>query len=236
MTGGILKERARALGLYGLVNRWDDIKAAEWLEPLLEHEEHARRDRSFERRRAAARLPGFKPISDFDWQWSRSIDRPAVETLIRTEFIHHAGNAVLVGGQGVGKTMIAANIGYHALQNGYTVRFEKAADLLETLAEIPVRRDLHHRIALLARPRLLILDEIGYVTLDSRHADILYAIVSRRYQRRSTLVTTTLGFAQWHHVFPSASGIAGTVDRLMHNATLISIDSDSWRAANHGVI
>ena len=125
--------------------------------------------------------------------------------------------------------MIAANAAHQALLHGHTVRFEKAPELLDGLAAIVDRGELRRRLTVLARPRLLVLDEIGYVKLQGRHADILHAIVSRRYQRRSTMVTTSLGFAQWDRVFPSTSGIAGTVDRLMHDAALISIDGDSWR-------
>ncbi len=113
--------------------------------------------------------------------------------------------------------------------DGHTVRFEKAPELLDKLVEISSRSELRRRLGILARPRLLVLDEIGYVTLKSTTADLLYALVSRCYQRRSTLVTTTLVFAQWDRVFPSAAGIAGTVDRLMHAAALITIDGDSWR-------
>ena len=224
-----LRDRARALGLHGLIDRRDDVANADWLEELIVSEEQVRRTRSYERRRAEARLPAFKPLADFDWTWPRAISRANVEALMSLAFIERADNAVLVGGQGTGKTMIAANAAHQALLNGHTVRFEKATELLETLAETASRSELRRRLGILARPRLLVLDEIGYVTLESRHADILYAIVSRRYRHRSTLVTTSLGFAQWDRVFPSASGIAGTVDRLVHNATLVTIDSDSWR-------
>ncbi len=224
-----LRERARALGLHGLVGRWEDVANADWLEELIADEEQARSARSFERRRAGARLPAFKPMADFDWTWPRDISRAGVDALMRLAFIERADNAVLVGGQGTGKTMIAANVAHQALLHGHTVRFEKAPELLETLAETPSRSELRRRLTMLARPRLLVLDEIGHVTLEGRHADILFAIVSRRYQRRSTLITTSLGFAQWDRIFPGASGIAGTVDRLIHNAALITIDSDSWR-------
>ena len=224
-----LKERARALRLHGLIERWDDVAQASWLGDLISGEEQARSFRSFERRRKGARLPPFKPLADFDWTWPRSISRTCVEALMRLDFIEEANNAVIVGGQGTGKTMIAANVVHQALVKGSTVRFEKAPDLLENLAAISVHNELLKRLTMLARPRLLVLDEIGYVTLKNRHADLLYAIISRRYQRRSTVVTTSLGFAQWDRVFPSTSGIAGTVDRLVHNATIITIDSDSWR-------
>lgn len=224
-----LRDRAGALGLHGLVERWEDVAGADWLEELIAGEEQARGARSFERRRAEARLPAFKPLADFDWTWPRGISRSDVEALAGLAFIERMDNAALVGGQGTGKTMIAANIAHQALVHGHTVRFEKAPELLESLAEIADGSELRRRLALLARPRLLVLDEIGYEKLESRHADILYAIVSRRYQRRSTLIATTLGFAQWDRVFPGASSVAGTVDRLIHNATLVAIDGDSWR-------
>ncbi|MDE0031427.1 MAG: IS21-like element helper ATPase IstB [Deltaproteobacteria bacterium] len=229
-----LKARAGALGLHGLLARWGEIAEADWLEDLITHEERERRARSFERRRAAARLPAFTPLADFDWTWPRHIDREAVRTLMTLEFISRADNAVLVGGQGTGKTMIAANIAHQALLRGHTVRFETAPGLLADLAALDSRQALLHRLTVLARPRLLILDEIGYVHLDSRLADILYTIIARRYRRRSTLVTTSLGFGQWDRVFPSAAGIAAAVDRLTHKATVITIDGDSWRLRHSG--
>lgn len=224
-----LKDRAAALRLHGLLEHWDDVAGADWLEDMIAREEQARGLRSFERRSRNARLPPFKQLADFDWAWPRSIGRAPVEALMRLDFIAAATNVVLVGGQGTGKTMIAANIAHQALVKGHTVRFEKAAEILETLAGLTTRGELMRRITALCRPRLLILDEIGYVTLESRHADILYTIIAKRYQKRSTLITTTLGFAQWDRVFPSASAIAGTVDRLVHNAAVITIDGDSWR-------
>lgn len=229
-----LKDRARALGLHGLLARWGEVAEADWLEDLITNEEHERRARSFERRRAAARLPAFSPLADFDWTWPRDIDREAIGELMTLAFINRADNAVLVGGQGTGKTMIAANIAHQALLRGHTVRFEAAPSLLADLAALDSRQALLHRLTVLARPRLLVLDEIGYVRLDSRLADILYTIIARRYRRRSTLVTTSLGFAQWDRVFPGAAGIAAAVDRLTHKATIVAIDSDSWRLRHSG--
>jgi len=224
-----LRKRARDLGLHGLVGRWDDVAAADWLEDLICEEERTRNTRSYARRRAIARLPAFTPLADYDWTWPRTINRADVEGLMGLAFITRGNNAILVGGQGTGKTMIAANIAHQALLHGNTVRFERAAPLLEDLAEITTSAELRRRLTLLARPRLLVLDEIGYVTHEQRQADILYAIVSQRYARHATLITTSLGFAQWERIFPGAASIAGTIDRLTHNATLIPIDGTSWR-------
>ncbi len=224
-----LRERARAPGLHGLVGRWDGVAGAGWIEGLVLGEERARMERSHGRWRGAARLPAFRPMADFDWTWPHDIGRDRVEALMGPGFVGRADSAVPVGGQGTGKTMIAANVAHQALLHGHAVRSGNAPDLPGNLAEAVSGSGLRRRIAILARPRLPVLDGIGYVRLGGRHADILHAVVPKRYQRRSTMVTTTLGFAQWDRVFPSASGIAGTVDRLMHDATPVTIDGDSWR-------
>ena len=229
-----LKERARALRLHGLIARWDEIAEADWLADLIDREEQERSARSLERRRAAAHIPAFTPLADFNWSWPRAIDAEAVTRLMALDFINERTNAVLIGGQGTGKTMIAANIAHQALVCGHTVRFANAPHLLARLASLDSRQLLLHHLTLIARPSLLVLDEIGYLTLDRHQGDLLYAIITRRYQRRSTLLTTSLGFAQWDHIFPSTSSIAGTVDRLVHNATIITIDGDSFRLGRKG--
>ncbi len=229
-----LQERARALGLAGLVSRWDEIADADRLADLINREEQERAQRSLKRRRAAARIPAFTPLADFDWSWPRAIDAEAVSRLMSLDFIDQRTNGVLIGGQGIGKTMIAATIAHQALVHGHTVRFANAPDLLARLAGLDSRQLLLHHLTLIARPRLLVLDEIGYLTLDRHQSDLLYAIITRRDQRRSTLLTTSLGFAQWDHIFPSTSAIAGTVDRLVHNATIITIDGDSFRLGHTG--
>ena len=190
--------------------------------------------RSHHRRRASARLPAFTPLAGFDWTWPRDISRAGGGALMGLAFVQRAGNAVLVGGQGSGKTMIAANVAHEALLHGHTVRSGNAPEPLERLAGIEAVTEPQRRLKVLARPQLLVLDGIGYVKPGRRHADILHPIVSRRYRHRSTVVTTSLAFAQRDHVFPSASGIAGTAGRLMHGAALITIDSESWRLRRDG--
>lgn len=224
-----LRERARALGLHGLPERWDEISETGWIEEAVAGGERARMARSHERRRAAARLPAFRPLADFGRAWPRDIERGDVEALTGLGFVGRADSAVPVGGQGTGKTMIAANVAHQALPHGHTVRFGKAPELPGTLAGTVDRGGLRRRLAVLARPRLPVLDGIGYVKPESRHADILHPIVPRRCRRRSTTVTASLGFVQRDRVLPSASGIAGTVGRLMHGAAPISIDGGPWR-------
>ena len=227
MTG--LKERAGALRLRGLLARWDEIADADWLPELIEHEERERSSRSLARRTAEAMLCRFSPLADFDWNWPRQCDRKAVNALMAADFAAEPANAVLVGPPGVGKTMIAANVASRALAAGATVRFENADKLLASLASIDDAALLERRLTRICRPKLLVLDELGYVGHDAREADILFHMISRRYRRRATIVTTIRPFAEWGQAFPGSACVAGLIDRLTHNARVVTIDADSWR-------
>ena len=227
-----LQRRARALRLHGLLAQWDEIATADWLPELVEHEERQQHLHSLERRRAQSRIPPFKPVADFDWNWPRQILRSRVQTLLGLDFLRQHHNVVLIGAPGTGKTMIAANLAHQALLGGFTVRLENTPGLLDNLAAIRDPRLLHHRLTLLARPRLLVLDEIGFLAYAPRQADLLFHIISRRHQRRSTLATASRSFREWETLFPDAACLVGLLDRLLDHATIITIEADSWRLRN----
>ena len=129
-------------------------------------------------------------------------------------FLEETANAILVGPNGVGKSTIARNIAHQAVLAGHTVLCTSAAQMLNELAAADGDNALRRRLALYARPRLLLIDEIGYLSYSNRHADLLFEIVSRRYQEKSTLVTTNRPFAEWGEVFPNAACVVSLVDRL----------------------
>ena len=224
-----LKERAKALKLYGLLAHWDEVMDADWLEPLIRWEEEERARRGLQRRLSAARLGRFKPLADFDWKWPQQCDRQAVEELMQLGFLEEAANAVLVGPNGVGKSTIARNIAHQAVLAGHSVLFTNAAAMLNELAAQDGDNALRRRLALYARPRLLVIDEIGYLSYSNRHADLLFEIVSRRYEEKSTIITTNKPFAEWNQVFPNASCVVSLVDRLVHHAEIIPIEGESYR-------
>jgi len=224
-----LLARARALKLYGLLAHWSEVAGAEWLAPLIAWEEHERARRSLERRLGNARLGRFRPLVDFDWAWPKRCDREAIEELMDLGFLAEAANAVLVGPNGVGKSTIARNIAHQAVLAGHTVLCTSAGHMLGELAGADGDNALRHRLALYARPRLLLIDEIGYLSYSNRHADLLFEVVSRRYQVKSTLVTTNRPFAEWGEVFPNAACVVSLVDRLVHNAEIIQIEGASYR-------
>ena len=228
-TDESLRARAKALKLYGLLAHWQEVAASDWIEPLIRWEEQERVRRSLERRLGNAHLGRFRPLADFDWDWPKRCDREAIEELMTLGFLEEAANAILVGPNGVGKSTIARNIAHQAVLAGHTVLCTSAGHMLNELAGADGDRALRHRLTLYARPRLLVLDEIGYLSYSNRHADLLFEIVSRRYQEKSTLITTNRPFAEWGEVFPNAACVVSLVDRLVHNAEIIPIEGESYR-------
>ena len=228
-TNDPLRERARALKLHGMLAHWDEVLETPWLEPVIRWEEQERARRGLQRRLSSARLGRFKPLADFDWHWPKQCDRFGIEELMRLTFLAEPANAVLVGPNGVGKSTIARNIAHQAVLAGHSVLFTNAAAMLNELAAQDGDNALRRRLALYARPRLLVIDEIGYLSYSNRHADLLFEIVSRRYEEKSTLITTNKPFAEWNQVFPNASCVVSLVDRLVHHAEIIAIEGESYR-------
>lgn len=225
----LLRTRAQALRLHGVLAHWQEATKAGWIPALLDWEEQERSRRSLERRLTEAHIGRFKPLCDFDWSWPKRCDRAAVEELISLDFLKQTTNVVLIGPNGVGKSMLARNIAHQALIRGHTVLFATAGHLLGELAAIDSDSALRRRLRHYAAPDLLAIDEVGYLSYSNRHADLLFELISRRYEQKSTLVTSNRPFAEWKEVFPNAACVVSLVDRLVHNAEIIPIEGDSYR-------
>ena len=198
------------------------------LEQLAATELAERHRRSLERRIQRSRIGRFKPIADFDWNWPKRIDRDSVERALTLDFISEARNFILLGSNGLGKTMIAKNIAHAAVLAGHSVLFRTASEILEDLHDdSPHRR--RQRLNHYARPHLLCIDEVGYLSYDTHAADLLYQVVNRRYEHRSILITTNRAFKDWNVVFPNATSIATLLDRLTHHADISVIEGQSYR-------
>ena len=224
-----LYKRALALRLYGISEYFDTLKDESWLPDLLEREEQERSKRSLNRRMQHAHLGRFKMLSNFDWGWPRHCDRNHIESCLELNFIDEVTNIVLCGPNGVGKSTIACNIAHQAIMDGYTAYFTTASDLLNDLIMQETDRTLRKRLQKYIRPTILVIDEIGYLSYSNRHADLLFEVISKRYQEKPTIITSNKPFAQWNDIFPNASCVVSMVDRLVHKSEIISIDADSYR-------
>jgi DNA replication protein DnaC len=233
-----LASQLQALGLLATANALDDLlaRATEHrlapralIEDIVRGEIADRSRRSLERRRMRSRLGTFKTIADFDWNWPKKIDRPLIERALSLEFLREGRNLILLGPNGVGKTMLSKNIADQAVLAGYSVLFRTAAELLDDVqCDSPERR--RQRIAAYTRPHLLCIDEIGYLSYDDHAADLLYKVINPRYEkRRSLLVSTNLAFKDWNGIFPNATCIVTLIDRLTHHADVTLIEGDSYR-------
>jgi DNA replication protein DnaC len=206
------------------------------LEEIVRLEEVEKTKRSVVSRLRHARIGRFKTMADFDWNWPKKVERDVIERALSLDFVRDGHNLVLIGGNGLGKTMIAKNVAHQAVMNGFSVLFTTAAEIIEDLRACSPET-LRRRLARYTRPALLCIDEVGYLAYDSYAADLLYRIVDRRYERpgakdpssRSILVTTNLAFRDWNTVFPNATSIATLLDKLTHHADVTLLDGESYR-------
>lgn len=222
--------RVTAQGLSDLIarattQRWS---AHTLLEQIASAELADKSRRSLERRLRQARLGRFKPLADFDWLWPTKIDRPLIERALTLDFIPEARNLILLGANGLGKTLLTKNIAYAAVLAGHTVVFRTAAELLADLqCDSPALR--RRKLAFYTRPQVLCIDELAYLSYDSSAADLLFEVVNRRYERGSIVITTNRVFKDWNTVFPNAACIATLIDRLTHHVDLMVIEGQSYR-------
>ena len=224
------RQRLRQLGFYGLLAHTESLMQQPWLTQILDIEETERAQRSLKRRLDNTRLGSFKPIADFDWAWPERCDRSLIEELFSLAFIAEAANVVLIGANGLGKTMLLKNLAYQAVLKGCTARFTLASDMLHDLAAQDSSTALARRVRRYTSPALLAVDEVGYLSYDARYADLLFEVVTRRYElRRPIVLTTNKGFGEWNQVFPNAACVVALVDRLVHRAEIVALEGKSYR-------
>lgn len=203
---------------------------AECLERLLEGECHRRRDNRIQRRLQAARFPVPKTLDAFDWSWPKKIDRTHVMDLMRLAFLDAKSNVILLGGVGIGKSHIATAIGHQACMQGRSVLWTATIDMINGLVAAQATACLRRELKKYTAPDLLILDELGYLPIDKQGADMLFQVISARYERGSILLTTNRPFKQWAGIFNNDNTLASAVlDRLLHHAQTLLIEGQSYR-------
>ncbi len=233
-----LSKHLAALGLHYVAEHLDDVVALgtknrwgtiEMLTHVAEQEAKGRAKRSLDRRLARSKLGRFTPMADFDWGWPTRIDREAVEDALKLDFLAAHRNLVLVAPQGLGKTMIAQNLAHQAVLKGHTALFTTASQLLLDLGAQDSPRALDRRLKHYAHCGLLVIDEVGYLSYDARNADLLFQVVSRRYEDKSLVLTTNLTFSDWATIFPNAACATALIDRIVHHADVLTIEGKSYR-------
>ncbi len=188
--------------------------------------ERARRNHA--RRQATAALGNMHSIDQFDWQWP-TIDKVLVDKLLKLDFIKQNENVLLRGPSGLGKTMLAKNLGWLALQHGMDVRFSTIAGMLTDIVKQDGVVALERRMRRYTQPDLLILDELGYVPHGAKGADHLFSVISQRHEVNSTIITTNLAYKKWGEVFDHAASIHAAVDRFAEHCHVVDIEGESYR-------
>lgn len=197
---------------------------------LIAGEAALRADRAVARRIQAARFPVIKTLDTFRWDWPKKINRLQIQDLFRLQFIKDHANVILLGTVGPGKTHLATALGYAACQQGMHVLFANAIDVINTLHAARTKGTLKTELRKYTTPALLILDEIGYLPIDQRGADLLFQVISARYERGSIILTTNKAFKQWPTIFNGGATITSAVlDRLLHHGHTVVLEGSSYR-------
>jgi DNA replication protein DnaC len=202
----------------------------EYLARLIEGEAHRRAARRIERRVKDARFPVLKTLDQFQWNWPTQINRLQIQNLFRLAFLDDKANVILLGGVGLGKTHLSIALGYTTCLRGDSVLFTIAVDIINTLAAAQTNGGLKREMAKYLKPRVLIIDELGYLPIDKQGADALFQIISQRYERGAIVITSNRAFKHWPEIFNHDSTLTSALlDRLLHHAEIVVIEGKSYR-------
>jgi DNA replication protein DnaC len=208
----------------------DHIGHQDYLAGLTKGEIDLRNDRATARRIRNARFPAVKTLDQFNWSWPKKINRMAIQNLFRLQFMEDKANAIFLGTVGLGKTHLSAALGYTACLAGKSVLFTTAVDAINTLAAAQAASRLKVELKKYLTPSLLILDELGYLPIDKHGADLLFQVISQRYERGSTVITSNRAYKKWPEIFNNDSTLTSALlDRLLHHAETMVIEGPSYR-------
>jgi len=234
-----LREHLQYLKLSSILEQYEpeakvaaerQLSHVDYLARLVDGEAQLRRDRSIARRIRLARFPVIKTLEDFQWNWPTTINRLQVQNLFRLAFVEEKANVIFLGTVGVGKTHLCTALGHAACLKGYSVLFASAIDIINTLNAAQNIGRLKDELKKYLRPVVLVIDELGYLPIDKKGADLLFQVISQRYERGSIILSTNKPFAKWAEIFNNDSTLTSAVlDRLLHHAEAVTIKGKSYR-------
>lgn len=223
----LIRENYEATAKTAARKQWDHIQ---YLSELIKQESDLRRDRCIQRRIKQARFPVIKTMDQFNWSWPKKINQAQIKNLFRLKCIEEKSNIILIGSVGVGKTHIATALGYQACLKNNTVLFTSAIDAVNNLIAAQHTGRLKQELKMYLKPSLLVMDELGYLPIDKNGADLLFQIISERYERGSIVITTNRVFKEWPGIFNNDSTLTSALlDRLLHHTEAVLIEGASYR-------
>lgn len=207
--------------------KWTHLQ---FLSQMIELEASLRQQRAIDRKIKAAKFPMMKTLEQFAFSWPKQVDELQVRDLFRLQFLKQNANVIFMGSVGLGKSHLATALGHHACLKGYSVLFTNAIDAINDLIVAKKSGKLKHQLRKYLKPSALILDELGYLPIDKLGADLLFQIISGRYEQGATIITTNRAYKDWPEIFNNDSTLTSALlDRLLHHAHTVILEGKSYR-------